>query len=123
MTKYTTIVSPFFGGGSFEFYLQNKYKKHVIANDKFIPLYNFWNQVKLYKEEICEKLKEKRNISKLDFDNYRKDIMQLTVPKNQAIYFLLLIDVLLVEPHYLEDSQKKLVKKDLQNHQLIESII
>ena len=40
-----TIISPFFGGGSFEFYMQNKYGLKLIVNDKFTPLYNFWNQI------------------------------------------------------------------------------
>ena len=32
------IVSPFFGGGSFEFYMQNKYQLNILANDKFTHL-------------------------------------------------------------------------------------
>ena len=42
-TSIQKIISPFFGGGSFELYLQNKYNYDIIANDKFKPLYNFWN--------------------------------------------------------------------------------
>ena len=40
------IISPFLGGGSFEFYLQNKYNRKIISNDKFTPLYMFWKTVK-----------------------------------------------------------------------------
>ena len=40
---YDTLISPFFGGGSFEFHIQNNYQLNIIANDKFKPLYNFWN--------------------------------------------------------------------------------
>ena len=36
--KIDTIISPFFGGGSFEFYLENKYKIKIIANDKPITV-------------------------------------------------------------------------------------
>lgn len=54
ITCFDTIVSPFFGGGSFEFYLQNKYGLRLIVNDKFTPLYNFWRQVKLNKTILCE---------------------------------------------------------------------
>ena len=46
---FDTIMSPFFGGGSFEFYSQNKYGLKLIVNDKFTPLYNFWKQVKINK--------------------------------------------------------------------------
>ena len=38
---FNNLVSPFFGGGSFEFYIQNKYQLNIIANDKFVPLYTF----------------------------------------------------------------------------------
>ena len=33
--NFKNIVSPFFGGGSFEFYMQNKYDMNIVANDKF----------------------------------------------------------------------------------------
>ena len=56
LTSFDTIISPFFGGGSFEFYLQNKYKLNIIANDKFYPLFNFWNSCKYNSEELCERL-------------------------------------------------------------------
>ena len=44
LQNFDVIISPFFGGGSFEFYLQNKYGLKLIVNDKFTPLYNFWKQ-------------------------------------------------------------------------------
>ena len=47
ITQYDTLCSPFFGGGSFEFYFQNKYNHKLIVNDKFPPLYHFWKQVKV----------------------------------------------------------------------------
>ena len=40
INKFDNLISPFFGGGSFEFYLQNHYNINIIANDKFKPLYN-----------------------------------------------------------------------------------
>jgi hypothetical protein len=49
INNVNNIISPFFGGGSFEFYLQNKYGLKLIVNDKFIPLYNFWKQIKINK--------------------------------------------------------------------------
>ncbi len=49
-------------------------------NDKFTPLYNFWNQVKINKNELCielRKIKKNGEISKEDFNNYRKTILEL----------------------------------------------
>lgn len=74
---FDTIVSPFFGGGSFEFYLQNKYKYKLCVNDKFTPLYNFWKQVKIDKIKLCEELIKNNNITKDIFINYRKTILEL----------------------------------------------
>ena len=72
-----TIISPFFGGGSFEFHMQNKYGIKLIVNDKFTPLYNFWNQIKINKNILCEELREITEISKDDFMKYRSSIMSL----------------------------------------------
>lgn len=76
--KITTIVSPFFWGGSFEFFLQNKYNFNIKANDKFVPLYNFWSICKSYKKkELIEKLYNVVDkITKNDFLNFRKNIME-----------------------------------------------
>lgn len=74
---FDTIVSPFFGGGSFEFHLQNKYGLKLIVNDKFTPLYNFWRQVKLNKTILCEELRKIKSVSKEHFMAYRNTIMGL----------------------------------------------
>lgn len=46
------IVSPFFGGGSFELSLLNK-GKTIEANDKFYCLANFWNTVNTVPVELA----------------------------------------------------------------------
>lgn len=74
---FDTLMSPFFGGGSFEFYFQNKYKYKLCVNDKFIPLYNFWKQIKENKHELCDELRKVPQITKDDFQNYRKTILEL----------------------------------------------
>ena len=53
--QFDTVISPFFGGGSFEFYLQNKYGFTICANDNFIPLYNFWSTCKNNKDKLGPK--------------------------------------------------------------------
>lgn len=75
--EFEYILSPFFGGGSFEFYLQNKYNFKLIVNDKFTPLYNFWKQIKLDKEILYTELNKIENVSKDLFIEYRKTIMNL----------------------------------------------
>ena len=77
MTTFDTIVSPFFGGGSFEFYLQNKYGLQLIVNDKFTPLYHFWKQVKLDKKTLCGELRKITSVSKEEFAAFRNTIMSL----------------------------------------------
>ena len=90
MPDFDTLVSPFFGGGSFEFYLQNKYQLHIQANDKFTPLYNFWQQVKTNSKELCAALREIKTINKEDFMNYRSTIMASEKVKETAIkYFII----------------------------------
>ena len=84
------IISPFFGGGSFEFYLQNKYNKKIIANDKFAPLFNFWQQVQINKTNLCLELKKKINTTKEDFTKYRKEIINLDNIELQAIYYFII---------------------------------
>jgi DNA adenine methylase len=90
ITKFTTILSPFFGGGSFEFYLQNKYNKKIICNDKFKPLYNFWISCKNDKDNLCNELNNNLNITKSKFQKYRNKIMDLTNNLQQAIHYFII---------------------------------
>ncbi len=77
MNNFKNIVSPFFGGGSFEFYIQNKYNLKIISNDKFTPLYNFWIICKNDKDTLCKKLYTNINtIDKSTFINFREKIMK-----------------------------------------------
>ena len=88
--KIDTIISPFFGGCSFEFYLENKYKIKIIANDKFNPLYIFWKTVKENKEELCNQLYEKLNkIDKEIFMKMRKEIIKSEGIDKALMYFII----------------------------------
>ena len=91
ITKFTKIISPFFGGGSFEFYLQNKYNFKIIANDKFEPLYNFWNICKYDNINLCNELyKNIDNITKEIFINFRKKILiNNNKLENATMYFII----------------------------------
>lgn len=87
---FTTIISPFFGGGSFEFYLQNKYNFNLKVNDKFKPLYNFWYQSKTNKNKLCEEIEKNKNINKDKFKEYRENIMDSESDLTQAVYFFII---------------------------------
>jgi DNA adenine methylase len=87
--KYNILYSPFLGGGSFEFYLQNKFKFDIICNDKFKPLYNFWNVCKHDKKKLCEKLYLKKIITKEEFSSIRTNILNETNSLSQAYYYFI----------------------------------
>ena len=91
INDFDNIVSPFFGGGSFEFHIQNKHNLSIIANDKFQPLYNFWTICKLKKEDLCEILNTKINkIDKEEFLNLRHDIMKEDNSLTKAIQYFII---------------------------------
>ncbi len=91
INHFKTIISPFFGGGSFEFFLQNKYNLNIIANDKFKPLVTFWNTCKYNKQLLCNQLYEfLEKVDKTIFMEFRKKIM--TEPdelKQSIMYFII----------------------------------
>lgn len=87
--KFNTLVSPFFGGGSFEFYLNNKYKLNIIANDKFTPLYTFWSICQTNKDELCNELYHYLNCTKEQFLETRSDIMNQTGLSQAISYFII----------------------------------
>lgn len=90
--NYDVLLSPFFGGGSFEFYLQNNYGLNLIVNDKFIPLYNFWNQTQKNNKNLCNKLREKKTVSKEEFKNYRETILKLNDDSLQQAFQYFIIN-------------------------------
>lgn len=88
--NFKNIISPFFGGGSFEFFLQNIYDLKIIANDKFTPLYNFWSVCKNQNSQLCTELcKYIDNVSKDDFSKFRSSILSEN-QFNQAVLFFVI---------------------------------
>lgn len=85
------IVSPFLGGGSFEFFLQNKYNYDLICNDLFKPVYNFWLNCKTNKKKLCKelykKVESKKGVTKEDFMNLRNSIMEEPNSLKQAVSY------------------------------------
>jgi DNA adenine methylase len=91
MSQFDQVVSPFFGGGSFEFYLHHQYQLKVIANDKFQPLYQFWKICKNDSQEMGNELVQWLNkVDKEVFLDMRKNILDETNPFHQAcMYFII----------------------------------
>jgi DNA adenine methylase len=91
ITAIDTIISPFFGGGSFEFFLQAKYGVCIAANDKFTPLFNFWTSCKNNNILLCENLHSHiDNVKKDDFAEYRNRIMnEVQALEQSVLYFII----------------------------------
>jgi DNA adenine methylase len=92
--SFDTVVSPFFGGGSFEFYLEKKYNLNIIANDKFTPLYNFWVTCKNpdSKKELCSELT--LHLDKITKDTFLQARTKITFETNRStshavLYFII----------------------------------
>ena len=89
--SFDSIISPFFGGGSFEFFIQNKYSYKIIANDKFHPLADFWKTCKNNNNELCcELFKQINKIDKKIFQEHRDTIMEETdILQKSMKYFII----------------------------------
>ena len=91
ISSFDNLVSPFFGGGSFEFHLQNNYQFNIIANDKFTPLYTFWNSCKINKDKLCSELNKNLNkIEKDDFNCLRREIMDENDTLRQSVMYFII---------------------------------
>lgn len=91
ISEFNCLLSPFFGGGSFEFYFNNQYNLPVIANDKFQPLVNFWKVSQHDNQQLCSQLDNYLGkVSKELFNQFRQRISTLSDPIQQAgIYFII----------------------------------
>jgi len=56
-TQFDCVLSPFFGGGSFEFKLQEELGWSVKANDGFAPLICFWRAAKNNNAELVDRVR------------------------------------------------------------------
>ena len=91
ITEFERFVSPFFGGGSFEFYIQNNYALKIVANDKFVPLYNFWRSCKIENKNLCELLMKRLGaIDKGEFALMRSKIMTEENPLLQSVMYFII---------------------------------
>lgn len=81
-----TLISPFFGGGSFELFCANK-GIDVYGNDAFQPLSVFWNTLKNNTEELAEATELIRPLSKAEFYRIRQSILTLDDPILVGAYY------------------------------------
>ncbi len=89
-TEFHRVISPFVGGGSFELWMNTHHHKQVVANDKFSPLYTFWNQVKNNKKELVHLISLNRQVSKDMFREFRERIMECKDPVEQAMMYFVI---------------------------------
>lgn len=88
-TEYTTVISPFFGGGSFELHMRDK-QKIIIANDKFEPLYNFWIHASSSNRLLVDSIKALMPVSKENFHTYRKALFLQNDNLVRAAYYYII---------------------------------
>jgi DNA adenine methylase len=83
------ILSPFFGGGSFEIAMkEEKYK--IFANDLFVPLYRFWTVLKNNPTHLTSLVRDQMPVSKEKFSEIRQDIMDSeTYEEMAASYYII----------------------------------
>ncbi len=84
--KTNCLVSPFFGGGSFELYCAAK-GIQVYGNDLFEPVANFWLTLKWTPFELADACRLLRPMTKADFYRFRKAIETEEDPILRAAYY------------------------------------
>jgi DNA adenine methylase len=83
------LLSPFFGGGSFELHLAaNGY--NVKGNDLFKPLYTFWQTLQSTPEDIKDAVESVMPVTKEYFQELRTTIQTMTDPLEiAAAYYII----------------------------------
>lgn len=83
------LLSPFFGGGSFELYVQAK-RFQIRANDLFLPLYTFWKILQERPAELKAQVKARMPITKEAFHQIRTTIQTLNDPMEIAVSYYII---------------------------------
>ena len=83
------LLSPFFGGGSFELFMTTKgYTVH--GNDLFVPLYTFWTTKQSDCDTLATTIKEHMPMTKDKFHQLRTSILDEKDPMKVATsYFII----------------------------------
>lgn len=88
--QYTTLISPFCGGASWEFHLVDRFQE-IHINDKFSPLTNFYVQCKENKDALIHELTNLiGKITKNLFSEFREKIMTEANPLRKAVMYFVI---------------------------------
>jgi len=82
----TVLVSPFFGGGSFELYCGAQGMK-VYGSDLFYPVSNFWKELLRNPLDVLQTASLLKPLSKAEFYRIRNTILTETDTTLQAAFF------------------------------------
>lgn len=85
----STMYSPFFGGGSFELHMRDKYGCRIVAADGFAPLANFWKVIENTRTtELVERVRQLKPLSKERFKELRLQVNDNTIDDvTRAAYY------------------------------------
>jgi DNA adenine methylase len=81
-----TLLSPFMGGGSFELFCSKK-GMTIIGNDAFKPVATFWDELIKNKTGLADAVELLRPLSKAEFYNLRRRVLDESSPEIQAAFF------------------------------------
>ena len=87
MFPENTVHSVFYGGGSFELFLRDKYNCKINANDKFKPLVSFWTALQDSPDTLKREVQRCKPLSKDAFTSLQRNIMQEVDYIKQGAYF------------------------------------
>lgn len=82
------LLSPFFGGGSFEIAMKEEGFR-IFANDLFGPLFTFWTVLKDRAAALAQRVSSHMPVSKEKFADFRKNIMNLSQDDQAAAYYII----------------------------------
>jgi len=83
------IISPFFGGGSFELHMADK-GYTIYANDLFQPLYTFWKTIQANVTDVSHLVRSLMPIDKTKFREYRTNILTSENEIQIAAYYYII---------------------------------
>lgn len=119
------ILSPFFGGGSFELYMTTK-GYTINGNDLFVPLYTFWKTQQSERDLLIQKIREKMPVTKETFHKFRNSISSTTDNYDKASsYFVInrtsFSGATLCGGFSMQSSEKRLTESSIQRLKLCDT--
>ena len=89
----TTLISPFFGGGSIEIAWASKSTaRKVKASDLYFPLATFWQKTLISPEEVAQSVEKEHPISKERFNAIKEHIQNNDVDEDELAAFFYVIN-------------------------------